>query len=396
LSHFIAERIKGVEPFPGRVMMDKAKVLEKKGEKVTNFAIGEPDFETPEHIKEAAKRAIDEGHTKYTQVIGIQDLREAIAEKLRKDNSIEADPDSEICVTVGAQEATSLACMCTINPGDEVLMSDPGYYAYQNNVMMAGGRAVNVPVMEENDFRLEIDELKKRITSRSKMIVINSPANPTGSIMTADDLEAIAELAVDRELLVLTDEIYEKIIYDRQKNTSIASFSIARSNKNNFITVNGFSKAYAMTGWRIGYVVTGSELLSKMAIMHLNGPTHACSFVQEAAIEALRGPQDIIKKMVDEFEKRRDFIVRRTNEIDSISCIKPAGAFYVFINIKKTGLSSWEMAEYLLNEAKVILTPGPAFGHNGEGYLRMSYATSIENISQGLERIEEALRKRAF
>lgn len=388
LKKQIAERINGVQLFLGRVMFEKAKVLERKGEKLIHFEIGEPDFDTPQHIKEAAKRALDEGYTHYVSNYGLLELRTAIAEKLKKDNNIEADPATEICVTVGSQEAAYLAIMCTIEPGDEVLISDPSYYTYRNCVRLAGGTPISVPLKEKEHFRLNPEELEEKLTPKSKMIVINSPCNPTGSIITEDDLKAIDEIAIKSDLLVLTDEIYEKIIYDGQKHSSIAALS---DDPERIITANGFSKAYAMTGWRIGYMVAGKRIISEAAKIQQSAIGSATTFVQKGAVEALRGPQNAVRKMVDEFARRRDIIVDRLEDVRGLSLIKPKGAFYVFAGIKELGKSSQELAELLLNEAKVVTTPGIAFGENGEGFIRISCATSMENVREGSENIAQVL-----
>ena len=390
MKKLIADRIREVQPFLGRVMFEKAKALERKGEKLVHFELGEPDFDTPLHIKEAAKKALDEGATHYTTNAGLIELRQAIAEKLKKDNSIEVDPATQICVTVGSQEAAYLAIMCTIESGDQVVIPEPGYYTYRNCVQMANGTPVSMSLRKEDDFRLDPKDLEKKLTSKTKMVVINSPCNPTGSVMTKDDLEAIAELAVKHDFLVLSDEIYEKIVYDGEKHYSIAALSKEPSR---MITVNGFSKAYAMTGWRIGYLVAGKELIAESVKLQQSAVASATTFAQRGAVEALKGSQEPVQRMANEFAKRREVIIDGLNRIKSFSVAKPKGAFYAFVDIKKLKKPSQELAEYLLNEAKVVTTPGAAFGPAGEGYLRISYATSIENIKQGLSNISKAVDK---
>lgn len=390
MKEVIAKRFREVQPFLGRVMFEKAKAMERKGEKLVHFELGEPDFDTPQHIKEAAKRALDEGHTHYAPSAGILELREAIAEKLKKENSFDADPVSEICVTIGSQEAAYLAIMCTIDPGDEVLITDPAYYIYRNCVLMAGGAPVSVPLEKENHFRLNPQDLEKRLTSRSKMVVVNSPCNPTGSVMTKGDLEAIDDLARTYDLLVVSDEIYEKITYDGQKHYSIAALS---KDTSRMIVVGGFSKAYAMTGWRIGYAVANKTIISTMIKMQQSAVSSGTTFAQKGAVAALRGPQEPLQNMLKEFQKRREVIIGGLNKIEGFSVAKPKGAFYAFVDTKKLQKPSIELSEYLLNEARVVTTPGIAFGENGEGYIRMSYAASIENIEEGLERIKRAVDK---
>jgi aminotransferase len=369
-------------------MFERAKALEAKGEKPIHFELGEPDFDTPPHIREAAKKALDQGYTHYTANDGLPELREAIADKLRKDNNIRADPATEICVTVGSQEAAYLAIMCAIDPGDEVLIPDPSYYTYANCVRMAGGIPVWISLRKESDFRLDPKDLEKRITPRSKMIIINSPNNPTGSICSKDDLERITEISQKHEILVLTDEIYEKLVYDGQKHYSIAALS---DDPDLVITVNGFSKAYAMTGWRLGYVVASKTIVSEIVKMQQNVVACPTAFAQKGAVMALRGPQDFLLKMLSEFQRRRDFIVNGLNDVSGLSVGTPQGAFYVFVDVKQLGRSAMEIAALLLDEGKVVTTPGSAFGKNGEGYLRISYATSMENIEKGLENIRRTV-----
>lgn len=387
MRKLVADRVTHVKPFLGRIMFEKAKALERKGQKLIHFELGEPDFDTPQNIREAAKRALDEGYTRYTQNAGLLELREAIAQKLKKDNDIEVDPATQICVTVGSQEAAYLAIMCTIEPGDEVLIPEPAYYTYRNCIEMAGGTAVSVPLKSEDGFRLDPTEVEKKVTPRTKMLVANSPCNPTGSTAPRNDLESIDELAVRYDFLVLSDEIYEKIVYDGEKQRSMAAVS---DEPDRVMTLNGFSKAYAMTGWRIGYLVGSKAVISEAVKMQQSLLASATTFAQRGALEALRGPQEPVEKMVKEFERRRDVIIDGLNKVKGFSVNKPKGAFYAFVDIRQLGKQSEELAEYLLNEAKVVTTAGSAFGQNGEGYLRISYATSIENIREGLKSISEA------
>jgi aspartate/methionine/tyrosine aminotransferase len=390
MKPFIAERIKSVQPFLGRVMFEKARALESRGEKLIHFELGEPDFDTPEHIKEAAKKALDEGYTHYAPNAGLLELREAIAEKLKRENNIDVDPLTQICVTAGSQEAAFLAIMCTIDNGDEVLITDPSYYTYRNCVEMAGGKPVFVPLKEEDNFRLNPENIERKITPRSKMIIINSPCNPTGGVITKDDLEAIDEIAIKHDLLVLSDEIYEKIVYNGQKHFSIAALS---REPDRILTVNGFSKAYAMTGWRVGYIVASKNIIPEVVKMQQSAMSSVTTFAQKGAIAALRGPQDPLLNMIKEFERRREAIINGLKEIEGFFVDKPKGAFYAFVNVKKLGKSSLQISDFLLKEAKVVTTPGIAFGTNGEGYIRISYATSIEKIKEGIYRIKKAIEK---
>jgi aminotransferase len=364
--------------------------MESRGEKLVHLELGEPDFDTPKNIVEAAKRALEEGYTHYTPNSGLLELREAISRKLKRDNQIEADPKSEICVTVGAQEGAFLAILSTIEQGDEVIVSDPGYFTHPNCVKMAGGKVVAVPVRERNSFRINPDALEQKITPRTTMITLNSPANPTGSVLTREDLESICAIVERHDLLVLSDEIYEKIIYEGNSHYSIGAFPSIRDR---VITINGFSKTFAMTGWRVGYLVASNEILGEMLKLHQNFVTCASSFAQIGAIEALDGPQDSVRSMLRELEMRRETTVAGLNRIDGVSCIKPGGAFYVFLNVSRLGRTSWEIADYLLGQCKVVTTPGSGFGKAGEGYLRISYATSLDQIEEGLRRIETGVGK---
>jgi aspartate/methionine/tyrosine aminotransferase len=390
LKERIASRMKRIDPIAARVMFEKARAMERKGEELVHFELGEPDFDTPKNIVNAAKRALEEGHTHYTPNSGLLELREAISRKLKMDNQIEADPRSEICVTVGAQEGAFLAVFSTIEPGDEVIVTDPGYFTHPNYVRMAGGTVVTLPVREEDGFRINPDLLEEKMTEKTKMITLNSPANPTGSVLTRDNLESIRAAVEKHDVLVLSDEIYEKMIYDGNKHYSIGAFPSIRDR---VITINGFSKSYAMTGWRVGYLVAHKQMLAEMIKLHQNLVTCASSFAQMGAIEALDGSQESVRSMVKEFDKRREIIVAGLNRIDGASCIRPGGAFYVFLNVGKLGKSSWEIADYLLEECKVVTTPGSGFGKCGEGYLRLSYATSIDQIEEGVGRIQSGLER---
>ncbi|RJS89871.1 pyridoxal phosphate-dependent aminotransferase [Candidatus Bathyarchaeota archaeon] len=355
-----------------------------------SLTAGEPDFKTPEHIIEVAKRALDEGFTHYTPTGGIPELLEAIAEKLSRENGVDYDPEREIMCVPGTQEAVFITLFSTIDPGDEVILTDPTYLAYASVVMLCGGKPVSVPVTEEEGFRIDVEELEKKITDKTKLLILNTPNNPTGAVYTRSTLEAIADVAQRHDLLVISDEIYEKIIYDGAEHVSFASLP---NMKERTITINGFSKAYAMTGWRIGYVAAPSQLIEKM--MAANGYIIVCpnSIAQRAAHAALTGPQDCVEEMVKEFDRRRKVIVQGINEIEGIHCFLPKGAFYAWVNIKETGLSSFELTFKLFQEAKVGVLPGSAFGAQGEGYLRISYAASMDSIERALERIKPVIER---
>lgn len=383
---FIADRAISVSGSGIRRMFNLA--LGVKG--LVHLEIGEPDFPTPQHIIMAAEKAMREGYTRYTPNSGFLDLRERIAEKLSEENGIDADPKSNIVVTAGAMQALSLAVLVTVNPGDEVIIPDPAYESFERQVKFACGKPISVKVKEENEFRLTPDDIEKAITKRTKMIVLNSPSNPTGAVMSQTDLEGVAALAKQRDLLVLTDEIYEKIIYDGVKHTSIASLA---NMEDRTISVFGFSKTYAMTGWRIGYVSASRKIVEQMNKVQEFYVTCASSISQRAALAALEGPQECVENMIREFQRRRDFLVEELANCRKVSFVKPRGAFYFFPNISRTGLRSQEAAELLLNKGKVVTVPGEAFGKSGDKFLRLSFASSMENLRDAAERIVNTLNQ---
>ena len=370
-------------------VLAKAKALEKQGKDVVHLEIGEPDFDTPKNIKEAAVKALYAGYTHYVPSAGIPELREAIANHIAETRKIPVSPE-EVVVTPGAKPIMFFAIMACVNPGDEVLYPNPGFPIYESVVNFVGAKPVPVPLPEEKDFKFDIEFVKKNITKKTKMIIINSPENPTGGVLEREDLKVIADLIANRDdVLVLSDEIYDRIVYEG-KHESIASLP---GMKEKTIILNGFSKIYAMTGWRLGYGVMRKDLALKMAQLMTNTNSCTSAFTQMAGVEALKGPQEEPAKMVAEFRRRREVIVDGLNKIDGITCRKPRGAFYVFPNITKTGMESRKLGDYLLNDAGVAVLPGTSFGKYGEGYLRLSFANSVANIQKALERISAALEK---
>jgi aminotransferase len=357
---------------------------------VISFALGEPDYDTPMNIRQAAIKAIEEGFTHYTSTAGLPELREAVAEKLRTENGVSYDPQTEIIITVGACEACYSAVMSTIDPGDEVIITDPSFVFYTPSVILAGGKPVLVPTKEKNDFRPNLDEMEGLITPKTKMLWINSPNNPTGSILLQNDIKRIADIAKKHDLLVMTDEVYEKFIYDGYKHYNISTLP---GMKDRTIVVNALSKTYAMTGWRVGYVAANEKLINRIHLVHMHICTHPSIIAQKASVEALRGPQDSVSEMVREFDSRRKFIIKRLNEIEGISCWNPKGSFYAFPNITQLGKGSYELAEYLLKEGRINTVPGAAFGKHGEGYLRISFASKMKNIEEGMSRLEKTVKK---
>jgi len=369
----------------------RARALEAEGRSIIHLEIGEPDFDTPAHVRTAAKKALDEGVTHYPPFAGLPDLRAAIAEDSTVRKGFPVDP-SQVFVTVGGKGVMVYAILALVDPGDEVIVPDPGYPIYESITRFIGGTPVPIPIRMENDFRLDVDELATLITPRTKLLVINSPANPTGGVLTPNDIERIAELAIRHDLTVLADEIYARILYDGAEHLSIASLPGMAERT---IVLDGFSKTFAMTGWRLGYAIVPQALIKAYGTLIINTISGATAFAQAGAVEALRGPQDDVEAMVVEFRGRRDLIVDGLNAIPGVRCIKPQGAFYVFPEISGTGLTGAELADKLLHEAGVCVLAGTAFGGIGTNHIRISYANSRENLAEALERIDAFVRERA-
>jgi aspartate aminotransferase len=391
----LSKRVSGIKPSPTLEIDAKARALKSQGIDIIGFGIGEPDFNTPDNIKETAIKAIRDGFTKYTAVSGIDELKDAIIEKFKKDNDLNYDR-SEIIVSCGAKHSLYNIAQAIFNPGDEILIPAPYWVSYPDQVIL--NDATPVIVKTGNDFLLTPEGLKEKITPKTRAIILNSPSNPTGMAYDKKSLESIAEIAVRHKIYIISDEIYEKIIYDGFEHISIAS--LGKEIKAITLVANGVSKAYSMTGWRIGYTAGPKEIISAMSNIQSQSTSNPASVSQKAAIEALRGPQDSVKKMVEEFDRRRKYMVKRLNRMEGVSCIMPRGAFYAFPNVSslygksfdgKVIKDSYDMAGYLLEEAKVAIVPGDPFG--ADEYIRLSYATSMENIEKGLDRIGEALGK---
>lgn len=385
----IAERMAHLGTETAFEVLARAKALERQGRDIIHLEIGEPDFDTPRNIKEAAVRALNAGFTHYVPAAGIPELRAAIAEHVSETRNIEVDPE-EVVVTPGAKPIIFFAVLACINSGDEVMYPDPGFPIYPSVVNFVDAKPVPIPLKEENDFRIDVENIKENINEKTKMIILNYPENPTGGMLTHEDLRAIADLVIERDdIIVLSDEVYNGIVYGG-KFESIASLP---GMKERTIILDGFSKRYAMTGWRLGYGVMKKELAERITQLMINSNSCTCAFVQIAGVEALKGPQDDVERMVAEFRRRRDVIVSGLNKIRGMSCKEPKGAFYVFPNITGTGMDCRRLADYLLNEAGVAVLPGTSFGVFGEDYLRFSFANSVENIRKALERISEALER---
>ncbi len=389
MSSILADRMAVLGTETAFEVLARAKALERQGKNIIHLEIGEPDFDTPQNIKEAAVKALYAGYTHYVPAAGIPELREAIAEYISKTRKIPVDPE-EVVVTPGAKPIIFFAILAFVNPGEEVLYPNPGFPIYESVIKFVGAKPVPIPLKEENDFRIDHEYVKEKVTKKTKMVILNSPENPTGGVLTRDDLKLIADCIAERDdVIVLSDEIYSRIIYEGS-HESIASLP---GMKEKTIILDGFSKTYAMTGWRLGYGVMRKDLAEKITQLMINSNSCTCAFIQMAGIEALKGPQDSVDRMVAEFRKRREIIVEGLNKIKGVTCKKPKGAFYVFPNIMGTGLRSKELSDYLLNEVGVAVLPGTSFGKYGEGYLRISFANSVENIKEALRRIEVALGK---
>jgi len=380
----LSNKIKNIKPSGIRKFFDIAGTMEG----VISLGVGEPDFNTPWVIRKAAINVLERKHIVYGPNKGLAPLRKAITDKIKSKHGIEYDPDKEVIVTVGGSEAIDLALRGIIDPGDEVLVVEPCFVCYAPLIELAGGVAVPVPTRLENNFKLTVEDLKDKITPRTKMLILPFPNNPTGAVMTREDLEPIAELLRSTDIMVLSDEIYSELTYGR-KHFSIIELEDMRERT---IYVNGFSKAYAMTGWRLGYVSAPEPIITQISKIHQYGIMCSPYISQNAAIEALTSCDKEVTKMVDEYNIRRKYLVSEFNRL-GLTCFDPEGAFYVFPCIKSTGLTSDEFCERLLYEEKVAAVPGSAFGASGEGYMRISYAYSLKHLMEAMSRIEKFLKK---
>ncbi len=369
-------------------VLAKAKGLEAQGRDIVHLEIGQPDFITPANISEAAFKAMKDGHTGYGPSAGLLEFREVIAEHISETRGIEIHPD-EVTVTPGAKPIIFFTILALVNEGDEVIYPNPGFPIYESVIDFIDGKAVPLPLREEVGFRFRIDDLEDSISDRTKLVIINSPQNPTGGTLAKSDLEAIAELAIKHNFYVLTDEVYSRILYEGVHDSLISLPGM----KERTILLEGHSKTYAMTGWRLGYGIAPTELADKITQLTINSNSCTATFTQFAGIEALTGPQDFVHEMVAEFRQRRDAIVDGLNAIEGVSCIKPLGAFYVFPNVSQLPLSCQDLSDYLLEDAGVAVLPGTAFGKYGDGYLRLSYANSLENIQEALDRMDSAISR---
>jgi len=386
IDTILSERLKKVQPSSTLAITSKAKKLKNEGKDIVSFAAGEPDFDTPDFIKEAAIEAIRSGFTKYTPTTGIPELKSAICEKFKKDNGIVYVP-SQVVVSNGAKHSIFNALMALIGCDDEVLIPSPYWVSYPEMVNICQGRPVFIKTKPENNFKFSGKDLEKHITAKTKLLILNSPSNPCGTVYSRKELEEIAAVCVKKRIFVLSDEIYEKITFDNLNHCSIAALN---SEIYSFtLTVNGFSKSHSMTGWRIGYLAGSQDIVDAISKLQDHSTSNPCSIAQRAALAALRAPGDFEKKMCAEFEKRRNYCLERLSKIKKLTFIAPEGAFYIFCGISKVKLDSFVFAQRLLDEASVALIPGGAFGR--DDYIRMSFATSMEQLKKGLDRIESWL-----
>lgn len=389
----LSRRAQAISPSPTLALTAKARAMRAEGIPIIGFGAGEPDFDTPEHIKEAAFAAIDEGFTKYTPTSGIPELKEAVCARLREDSGLEYEP-SQVMVSCGAKHSIYNIVQVLCDEGDEVIIPAPYWVSYPEMVRVAGGTPVIVDATEKTGFKVSADVVARYVTDRTKLLILNSPSNPTGAVYSKDELEGLAQLAADRNLWIISDEIYDKLVHDGIRQVSIAS--LGPRAKERTLVVNGVSKAYAMTGWRIGYVAGDKAVIAAMSNLQDHSTSNPTSIAQRAALAALRGSQESVRGMAREFEQRRDYMVDRLNEIPGFSCLKPQGAFYAFCNVsgvlgKRFGSveidGSMGLTKLLLTEAQVAVLPGKPFG--ADPYLRFSYATSMDNIVKGLDRVAD-------
>ncbi len=391
-SAFFTNRVRDLAPSPTLAVSDRARQLKAQGIDVIDLGGGDPDFITPDHIRQAATEAMNAGDTHYVASAGIPGLRQAIAGKLRSDNGIEVEPNGGVIVTPGGKQALFEATLAFVEPGVDVLIPEPAWVSYGPMVELAGGTAVPVPLDPDDNWRLTVDMMNDALTPASRILLINSPNNPTGRVLDDDELSGVAAFGSEHDLLVFADEMYEKILYDGHRHSSVATLPDMAERT---LIFNGFSKAYAMTGWRLGYVAGPQPYLQQIEKVHSHSVTCATSFVQQAGIVALTGPQDFIGEMVSAWDRRRRNVATGLSQINGIKCPLVEGAFYAFADIRGTGMTSVEAADLLLREAHVAVTPGIAFGAAGEGHVRLSFATSDELLEEAVDRIGNVLGRSA-
>lgn len=385
---YLSKSAYNIEGQPMFKVLDKVQKLEKQGENIIHFEIGDPDFDTPQNVVDAGCESLKKGETHYANSMGLYDLRNVITETTLVSRGFKPDID-QVLVTPGANIIIYLAVACLVNPGEEVIVPDPGFPTYYSVIKFCGANPVRVPLKEENNFRMNPEDVRKAITEKTKLIIINSPNNPTGSAMTPEELDEIYKIANDKGIYLLSDEVYSRMMYGGIKFHSPSSNDAC---KKTCIIINGFSKAFAMTGWRLGVAIGPKEVIEKMGLLVQTLCSCVPPFVQRGGIAAISGDQSEIKKMMETYKERRDVLVDGLNKIPGLSCLKSEGAFYVFCNITKTGMTSEQFADFALEKAKVALLPGTNFGEYGKGYVRLAFPNSIENIKEGLRRLEQAIK----
>ncbi|MDR2137035.1 MAG: pyridoxal phosphate-dependent aminotransferase [Synergistaceae bacterium] len=388
MKNRIADRMSLLHTESAFSIMARANALEAQGKSIVHLEIGQPDFKTPQNIIDAACKALNEGKTGYTPTSGITPLREAIAKHCREYKKVDVDMEN-VVVVPGGKPIMFYTMLMLTQPGDEVIYPNPGFPIYESVIKFSGAKPVPMPLLEKKDFRVDLEQLKRDINEKTKLIIVNNPGNPTGGVFSREDILAVADLVRDKGIYILSDEIYDQIVFEGQP-LSIASLP---GMKDQTVILDGFSKTFAMTGWRLGYGVMNKELAESTTLLMANSNSCAASMTQWAAIEALQGPQEDVKKMVAAFKERRDYLIGALNGIDGIHCVMPQGAFYAFPNISSFGLNSAEFADRLLEEGGVAVAGGTAFGSFGEGFIRLSYANSLENLKIAVERIADFTRK---
>jgi aspartate aminotransferase len=383
MNYKISNRAASLSPSLTLAVDSKAKQMKAEGIDVVGFGAGEPDFDTPQHIKDAAIKALNEGFTKYTPAAGIPELRQAIADKFKRENGLSYKP-SQIIVSCGGKHSCYNVIMATCEPGDEVIIPSPYWLSYPEMVKLAGATPVIIPTTDQTEFKVTPAQLRQAITPRTRLFILNSPSNPTGSLYTREEIKALGDICVQKNVLIMSDEIYEKLVYDGAEHVSVAGFSPAHYEHT--IIVHGFAKAYSMTGWRLGYLAAPEPIAKAIDAIQSHSTSNPTSFAQKGAVAALNGPQDHLKVWLAEYSKRRAYAHKRLNGIPGISCVNARGAFYLFPNISRLGLKSSEFCSRLLEQEKVAAVPGIAFG--ADDYFRISYATSMKDIEKGLDRLE--------
>src|SRR5437879_108784 len=388
MNYKISDRAAALAPSLRLAIDSKAKQMKADGQDVVGFGAGEPDFDTPQHIKDAAAKALADGFTKYTPASGIPELRQAIAAKFKRDNGLSYKP-SQVIVSCGGKHSCYNVVLATCEAGDEVIIPAPYWLSYPEMVKLAGAKPVILPTSDKTEFKVTPEQLRAAITSRTRLFILNSPSNPTGTVYTPEEIKVLGDICVEKGVLIMSDEIYEHLLYDGATHKSVASFSKAHYEQT--IVVHGFAKAWSMTGWRLGFLAAPEPIAKAIDAIQSHSTSNPTSFAQRGGVAALNGPQEHLKNWLAEFNKRRTFAWQKLNSISGISCVKVKGAFYLFPNITKTGLKSSEFCARLLEAEKVAAVPGVAFG--ADDFIRLSYATSMANIEKGLERIERFCRQ---